>query len=301
MSYEKQIKLLIDILPFALKDKRVALKGGTAINLFYRNLPRLSVDIDLSYLPIEDRTTTYKNIHSILKEVKKDAIEKLGCSVRESKKLEKVNEAKLFIEKDGITIKVEPNYIIRGNVLSPVTLALVRSAQEEFEREVDIQCLSHNELYAGKICAALDRQHPRDLFDIHLLLKNGGVTTELKDIFLVYLLSHGRPVKELLSPNLKEIKDVYEKELKGMERVEVSLEELEQARKVLIREINGLLDEDDKLFLISFLNLTPNWSKSKYSSMKDLPAVKWKIHNLKKIKEEKREILKEELKKHLNI
>ena len=86
-----------------------------------------------------------------------------------------------------------------------------------------------------------------------------------------------------------------------MERVEVSLEELEQARKVLIREINGLLDEDDKLFLISFLNLTPNWSKSKYSSMKDLPAVKWKIHNLKKIKEEKREILKEELKKHLNI
>jgi len=243
LSYEEQVKLLIDVLPLALKDERVALKGGTAINLFYRDLPRLSVDIDLSYLPIEDRTTTYKNIHSILKQIKKDAIGKLGCSVKENKKLEKTNEAKLFIKKDDITIKVEPNYIIRGNVLSPVTLALVESAQEEFEREVDIQCLAHDELYAGKICAALDRQHPRDLFDIHLLLKNEGVTPELKDAFLVYLLSHGRPIIELLSPNLKELKDVYEKELKGMERVNVSLGELEQARKELIQEINGLLNE----------------------------------------------------------
>lgn len=301
MSYEKQIKLLIDVLPIALQDNRMALKGGTAINLFHRNIPRLSVDIDLSYLPIEDRVTTYKNIHSILKKVKEDVKDKLGCSVKESKKLEKTNEAKLFIEKDGITIKVEPNYIIRGNIIPPEILPLVESAQEEFEREVDVQCIAHNELYAGKICAALDRQHPRDLFDIHLLLKNEGITKELKDAFLVYLLSHGRPMKELLSPNIKEIKEVYEKELKGMERIEITLEDLEQARINLIKEINDLLDVDDKLFLISFLDLSPDWSKSKHPGMKDLPAVKWKIQNLNKVSEEKREVLKTELKKHLNI
>jgi len=300
LSYKEQVELLIDVLPLALKDKRVALKGGTAINLFHRNMPRLSVDIDLSYLPLEDRATSFKNIHSILSEIKKNVVDKLGCSVRESKKLEGENESKLFIEKNGIKIKVEPNYVIRGCIINPVQLELISTAQKEFEREIDIQCLEHNELYAGKLCAALDRQHPRDLFDVHLLLKNEGITEELKNVFLVYLLSHSRPIIELLAPNRKELKEVFEKELKGMERIDVSLKDLEQARETLIIEINSLLDNDDKKLLLSFLDLTPAWNRSKHPQMEHFPAIKWKLKNLKKVNDKKRESLKKELEKFFN-
>ena len=62
-KYLKQVDTLIEILPIALADKRMALKGGTAINLFHRDLPRLSLDIDLCYLPLEDRVTTFAHIH----------------------------------------------------------------------------------------------------------------------------------------------------------------------------------------------------------------------------------------------
>ena len=65
--YRKQVRLLLYVLETTLLDKRFALKGGTAINLFYRDFPRYSVDIDLCYLPIEDRKTTIHNIHLILK------------------------------------------------------------------------------------------------------------------------------------------------------------------------------------------------------------------------------------------
>ncbi len=64
--YVHQVELLLDVLPHTMKDHRFALKGGTAINLFYREMPRLSVDIDLCYLPIEDRLTSFKNIHESL-------------------------------------------------------------------------------------------------------------------------------------------------------------------------------------------------------------------------------------------
>lgn len=54
-SYRKQVSLLIKIVPLVAKEAVFALKGGTAINLFLRNMPRLSVDIDLTYLPVKDR------------------------------------------------------------------------------------------------------------------------------------------------------------------------------------------------------------------------------------------------------
>lgn len=66
LIFRKQVNLLLEILPIALRDERLALKGGTAINLFINNMPRLSVDIDLTYLPIEDRNTTLTNISIIM-------------------------------------------------------------------------------------------------------------------------------------------------------------------------------------------------------------------------------------------
>lgn len=56
-SYRRQVSLLIKIVPLVAKETVFALKGGTAINLFLRNMPRLSVDIDLTYLPVKDRAS----------------------------------------------------------------------------------------------------------------------------------------------------------------------------------------------------------------------------------------------------
>lgn len=65
-AYENQLRLLIQCLPAIRKEECFAVKGGTAINLFYYDMPRLSVDIDLVYLPIEERVTTYKKIRLAL-------------------------------------------------------------------------------------------------------------------------------------------------------------------------------------------------------------------------------------------
>lgn len=61
-AYAAQVALLVRALPLVADEPHFALKGGTAINLFYRDMPRLSVDIDLTYLPLDDRTTALANI-----------------------------------------------------------------------------------------------------------------------------------------------------------------------------------------------------------------------------------------------
>jgi predicted nucleotidyltransferase component of viral defense system len=74
-SYRKQVALLVKIVPLVAKEVVFALKGGTAINLFLRNMPRLSVDIDLTYLPVKDRASSLKEIdtamHRIAKEIER--------------------------------------------------------------------------------------------------------------------------------------------------------------------------------------------------------------------------------------
>jgi predicted nucleotidyltransferase component of viral defense system len=66
--YFKQARLMLQLLPLVMKHDHFALKGGTAINFFVRNLPRLSIDIDLAYVPVEDRKKSIQNISDSLKE-----------------------------------------------------------------------------------------------------------------------------------------------------------------------------------------------------------------------------------------
>ena len=64
--YRKQVQLLVRVLPLVDTEKCFALKGGTAINLFYRALPRLSVDIDLLYIPMEERELELNQLNWLL-------------------------------------------------------------------------------------------------------------------------------------------------------------------------------------------------------------------------------------------
>ena len=139
------------------------------------------------------------------------------------------------------------------------------------------------DLYAGKICAALDRQHPRDLFDVKLLFENEGFSEDLRKAFIIFLISHQRPISELLRPNLKELRSVYENEFYQMTQIDISLEELINTRELLIKTIHKNLTDEEKQFLISFKSKEPNWNLLRLENIEivqQLPSVKWKMKNL---------------------
>ena len=288
-TYIHQVELLLDVLPIVMKDSRLALKGGTAINFFYRDAPRLSVDIDLCYLPIEERKTSFQNIHGILKEIKL-SLEKLNLKVKPSYPLEAQNEVRLFVRNNLAEIKVEPNFILRGSVFSPKIKTNSKYIVDTFHKQVEVKCLNFSDLFAGKIIAAFSRQHPRDLFDIKYLFEKEGITEKTRKAFLVYLISSPRPIHEVLIPNLRDISEATIQEFQGMVNTEVTLEELKNTRELLINRIQETLTDAEKHFLIGFKKLTPDWSLLGLKKIEILPGVQWKILNLKKMSPQKRNL-----------
>lgn len=286
-DYNKTVQLLLEILPYALKDRRVALKGGTAINLFHRDFPRLSVDIDLCYLPLESRDQTYKNLHEILANIKSELESKLKLKVISNHPLDGKREAKLIASNESVEVKIEPNYTLRSSLFDPEIKSLSPLAQKEFGIEVDVLCLGLADTFGGKICAALDRQHPRDLFDVKNLLENEGITRDVMDSFIFYLVSHNRPIDELLNPNLKNIESEYNNEFLTMAKINTPLGDLLDTRIKLIEKLRESLSSKDKDFLISFVLNEPDWSKVRDEKIKDFPSVKWKLMNQKSMKEYK--------------
>ena len=287
-KHKKQAAILLSVLEIALKDKRFGLKGGTAINLFYRDLPRYSVDIDICYLPLEDRATSMENIHAILHKISAEIRRLPRLRVTSSRSLNGRGEAKLQVEDHEVKIKIEPNYILRGNLFPNRNMPISKKAVEEFHVDIYANCLSFEDVYGGKLCAALDRQHPRDLFDVKVLFENEGITENIKHAFLLYLISGNRPFNEMLMPNHKDISGIYDVDFKEMANTQVTLEELVQARSVLCTEIVKSLNNDDRAFLQSFVRNTPDWHLVKHSKIKDFPAVRWKLLNQQKMSKEKR-------------
>lgn len=300
-QYYKQAELLLRILPVINHHSVFAIKGGTALNFFIRNLPRLSVDIDLVYLPLKERTESLNEISSTLLLIEK-RIKKQFPSIQIHHKDLPGNNITyaLLVNLDNAVVKIESNYIIRGSVYKPVTYELCKRAQEIFELSVKTTSLAFEELYAGKICAALDRQHPRDLFDIKLLFENEGLNNDTRKAFIVYLISHNRPIVELLNPGLLDISEIFEKEFKGMTTENVILQDLYSARSQLINELNSSLTQKEKQFLISFKNIKPDWSLLGLDEIQNLPAVKWKLQNLQRMDKKKFKLALKKLDTHLN-
>ena len=192
---------------------------------------------------------------------------------------------RLIVSQGEIRIKVELSPVIRGTVFPEVRMEVVEEVETEFGY-VEMQVASHPDLYAGKLCAALDRQHPRDLFDVKFLLENEGLTDNLRKTFLIFLISHQRPMSELLQPNRKDISEIYETEFKQMAEVDVPLEQLEEARENLIQQINSQMTDNEKKFLLTFKNKTPDWNLLEMENsnvIANLPSVLWKMINLKKM------------------
>jgi hypothetical protein len=204
---------------------------------------------------------------------------------------------KLYVKKQNAIVKIEPNQVIRGSLFGCEERDFCKKAEEVFEKFVTTKTLAFSELYGSKMCAALDRQHPRDIFDIMLLLKNEGITEEVRKSFLVYLISHNRPISELLSPNFKDMRPVFEKEFAGMASFDVEYEELVSVRKILVSEINKRITGDERAFLLSFKEREPKWDLLGVEGAQDMPAVKWKLANLAKMNDGKHKRAVHQLKK----
>lgn len=295
--YAKQVQLLVRVLPLVDTEKCFALKGGTAINLFYRSLPRLSVDIDLLYIPMDDRETALQNIRAALSRISK-LIHKTIPESRVQDTHEQSEALRLIVSHEDVRIKVELSPVIRGSVFPEERMEVTEEVEREFGY-VEMQLASFPDLYAGKLCAALDRQHPRDLFDVKFLLENEGLTDDLRKTFLVFLISHQRPMSELLAPNRKDISEIYVSEFMQMAQIDVPIEQLEEARENLITQINADMTENERNFLLSFKNKKPDWSLLEIQNsdiVSNLPSVRWKMLNLQKLPFQKHKEAYEKLK-----
>ena len=128
-----------------MNDPRFALKGGTALNLFVRDLPRFSVDIDLTYLPIESRTNTISAINGMLQSVALAIAKQIrGSKVTASRPFDAGRELKLFVEVGDTLVKVEANYILRGSVFPSETRDLLPSCRQRFSASASVNVTSLN-------------------------------------------------------------------------------------------------------------------------------------------------------------
>jgi predicted nucleotidyltransferase component of viral defense system len=278
--YFAQVQLLMRAIPEIDREEMFALKGGTAINLFVRDLPRLSVDVDLVYLPVADRDSSLGAVRDGLARIG-DRLERLGVHVAR----QLLKDGKRLVVSEGTSaIKIEVSPVLRGTVFDPARRSVSPVVQDRFGF-AEMQLVSDADLYAGKIAAALDRQHPRDLFDIHFLFENGGIDDNLFRAFLVYLVSHDRPAVELLDPNRQDIALPYEHEFIGMTINEVPLDTLLETRERLIGEIQDRARRHGpKRFLKSFHALEPDWRSIGFDdAIGELPAIRWKRLNLDKL------------------
>jgi predicted nucleotidyltransferase component of viral defense system len=291
--YKRQVALLIRVLPLVMEEDCFALKGGTAINLFVRDLPRLSVDIDLTYVPVAPRAQSLAGIDGAMKRIAR----RIHVAVPDAQITEAVTEktvVKLTVRSRGVQIKTEVTPVLRGCVFEP-TIKSVRPAVEEEFGFAEARVVSLADLYAGKIVAALDRQHPRDLFDVRDLLAAEGITEDLRRAFIVYLLSHDRPMSEVLAPTLANIESAFTHGFSGMTRDAIALADLLAARATLIQVIVGGMPPNHRKFLVSFERGDPHWDLLGLPHAAKLPAVRWRQQNLNKLTSEKRALLVQRL------
>lgn len=279
--YYQQAQLVVRVLPYLEPETCFALKGGTAINLFLHNMPRLSVDIDLTYLPLAPRGEFLLQARESLRRV---ASTLAGGSPFYDTDLrtDRADQLQLFVAKDDRRIKIECNPVIRGTVYPPARRDVHPAVESEFGF-ASAQVLSDADLYGGKICAALDRQHPRDLFDVMLLLEEEKLSAKIFRAFLVYLISHNRPMHEILDPRLQDLEPAFTNEFRGMTVQPVSLQQLLDTRKRLMTALHDGFTDADKRFLISVKKGTPEWDLLRLPDIERLPAVQWKLENLAKM------------------
>jgi predicted nucleotidyltransferase component of viral defense system len=254
--YLDTARLLTQVAPLVFADNIFALKGGTAINLFVRDMPRLSVDLDLVFTDHSmGRDEALGRINEAIKSaggrLKKRGFQTHVATVADA------GETKLFVRREKLEVKVEVNFVLRGTVHPVRAASLSAKAKDVLQADLEVPLVSLEDLYGGKLVAALDRQHPRDLFDVMELFSHEGITPAIRRSFVVYLASHNRPIHEVLSPNLRDISAEYAGTFKGMTTDPVELRALLSARERMVAELQASLDAAEREFLLSLARNEP--------------------------------------------
>lgn len=282
-AYVSTVQLLLDIAPAIFETPLFAMKGGTALNLFVQDLPRLSVDIDVVFLRHDmPRDDALKAIKDELAAAKA-RIEGMGfaAEIRQNKA---GDEAKMFVTNNTSEVKVEVNFVFRGAVHAPVRSSLTAAAQTLFTANIEVPILAVPELYGGKLVAAMDRQHPRDLFDVQHMFDRFGLPPGFVDCFVAYLAGHNRPIHEVLFAKPQPLAEVFASEFAGMTNTPVTVEQLEATRVRLFELLPKALTPAHRTFLLSLVQADPDWSQMPFAHLQDLPAIRWKLMNLAKLK-----------------
>ena len=275
-------KLLTEIAPVVFESRLFALKGGTAINLFIRDMPRLSVDLDLVFTDHRfPRAEALAAINEALR-TSRDRLAKRGLAVQAVSTAD-MGETKLLVHRDDLAVKIEVNTVIRGAVHPTQTVALTASASDALMADLELTLLSTEDVYGGKLVAAMDRQHPRDLFDVMELFAHGGITPAIRRAFVVYLASHNRTIHEVLFPAPKDIALAFEGSFVGMTAAPVALKALLETRERLFRELPAALDANEREFLRSLVRAQPDWSLLDIPHLAELPAIRWRSQNLEQL------------------
>lgn len=288
--YAERVALLVSILPHLDSEPRFALKGGTAINLFEHDLPRLSVDIDLTWLPMQDFETDAAQIEEALNGIgRRLSAPPLRLQVRPSAGDSARTVNRLIISRGRTQVQIETTPVMRGTVHPVRRMDLSSSVERQFG-SAQIQVLHFADLYAGKLAAALSRQHPRDLFDIGVLLDHHGIDTALWRTFLVYLTVSPKPAADILAPTEpRDFAAVFERQFRGMTREPVTVEWLLDARLRLLARIRELMDATTRDFLVSVEREVPAFDLIDLPHAADMPGVRHKLKNLARRTPEKRE------------
>lgn len=278
-TYADTVRLLLAVAPDVFANDIFAMKGGTAINLFVRDMPRLSVDIDVVYLPWQ--TPRDEALQAINQELAAIAarVAPLGVQTRLVRAKE-LGDTKLIVENDTSQVKIEVNVVFRGSVLPVERRPLSSKTSDLFGVEFELPVLAPDELYASKLVAALDRQHPRDLFDVWQLFEAGDISDGMVECFVIYLAGHNRPLHEVLFGNDKDIASEFERGFVGMTEVDCSLETLLDTRARVRRELPRRLSAAHKQFLSRLARAEPEWSLVQCPHAAQLPALRWKLSNI---------------------
>ncbi len=277
--YLDTARLLTQVAPFVFLDGTFALKGGTAINLFIRDMPRLSVDLDLVFL---DHSLPRDEALARINETLRQSAERLKTSGFQihAPTTADAGETKLLVRRGRIEVKIEVNVVIRGTVYPARSAALTPTARDTLLADLEIPVVSLEDVYGGKLVAAMDRQHPRDLFDVMQLFANEGITRGIRRAFVIYIASHNRPVHEVLFPAMRDIGQEYEHNFRGMTAAPVDLAALLDTRERMLQELQDGLDADERRFLMSLVAGRPEWALLEIAHAEHLPGIRWKLHNL---------------------
>ncbi len=294
----QQARLLTSFLPAVSAEEIFALKGGTALNFFWWDMPRLSVDLDLVYLPTSSRHTFLTETGAALQRIAARINDKdPDLSMQFTHYPPSAAVTKLHVQQnEDVTVKIEVAIGQRQPLYPPVPGVYRPAAVLELGPGA-IKLLSLPETCAGKCHAVLDRQLPRDLFDANTMLQSTALTPELRTAFIVDMLGQGKPIGEMLAPRRKAYGDAAWNSLEAQLPAPPDRQQLAQALIVLKHKLVDQMPIHHRDFLHTFISGHPEWSLLEMPQVQDYPAVQWRMQNLAQVSPARRQILLDKLDK----